>query len=138
MEPKEKIKSLRQKKGDQLCRTLDQKSIIVVQTRIKSAEFWSNAFCFAPYSDMGTVSEMDKLSGIYSVFSGAQSWSHYFRPQHKIETDKPSGLYPVFSEGPRLSHFCFSIMFIIQRFEWFSGPLWLIAVKNFSLLQVLI
>ena len=71
---------------------------------------------------------MAKSSGRYPVFSGAQSWSHFFGPQHKIEMAKSSGLYPVSYEAPRYSHFFFSIMFIKQRVEWFSGP----AVNNFA------
>ena len=33
---------------------------------------------------MTNLSEMAKSSGGYPVFSGAQSWSHFFLPQNKI------------------------------------------------------
>ena len=33
---------------------------------------------------MRTISEMDKSSSRYPAFSGAQSWSHFCGPQHKI------------------------------------------------------
>ena len=41
-------------------------------------------FCFGLSSDVKIVSEMAKSSGGYPVFSGAQSWSHFFGPQNKI------------------------------------------------------
>ena len=41
-------------------------------------------FCFAPCSDMTSVSEIAKWSVGYPVFSWAEGWSHLFLPQQKI------------------------------------------------------